>query len=185
MKFKINVKGRILLTILFLIIVSLPVYADNLTNSSTNVLNYFNITTSNYTVSNPANSSNSSSTNSTNSSKITVDKLDILNNATEATINVWVKQNKYRENGGLAGKYEANPFSRSFLVRTVLNNSLSVVLSSNGNQGITHTSTTTLKCGITNNNKWTMISVSVEGKKKNFFLKKKKKKKKKKKITKN
>ena len=90
MKFKINVKGRILLTILFLIIVSLPVYADNLTNSSTNVLNYFNITTSNYTVSNPANSSNSSSTNSTNSSKITVDKLDILNNATEATINVWV-----------------------------------------------------------------------------------------------
>ena len=58
------------------------------TGSSTNVLNYFNITTSNYTVSNPANSSNSSSTNSTNSSKITVDKLDILNNATEATINV-------------------------------------------------------------------------------------------------
>ena len=80
----------------------------------------------------------------------------------QATWNMWVKQDEYVDRAGLFGKYKALPGYRSFLLRTVLGNGVSVVISNGTHTGL-ETSTSYKKCGIRNNNEWTMITVTYDG----------------------
>ncbi|MFA4887821.1 MAG: polysaccharide deacetylase family protein [Candidatus Nanoarchaeia archaeon] len=94
-----------------------------------------------------------------NNSEIKTKNVSMLNGLQYASWNMWVKQDNYNARAGVLGKYESGQGNRSFLIRSVLNDSVSVVLSSDGGTGITHTSSTNRKCGIRENEEWTMITI--------------------------
>lgn len=80
-----------------------------------------------------------------------------------ATWNLWVKQHQFTPNAVLVSKYTTGAGNRAFIIRTVRENSLSVVLSENGLTTETDTSTSFRQCGIRANNQWTMITVTYNG----------------------
>ena len=97
--------------------------------------------------------------------EVRVNDADTLDSFSKATWNMWVKQDVYNTNVGIAGKYIANLNGRSYLIRTSLINgsSISVALSEDGvNTGL-YTSYSNLKCGIHENDQWTMITVTYNG----------------------
>src|SRR3989338_4352167 len=97
--------------------------------------------------------------------KVRINDDEFLDEFSEATWNLWVKQDRYTDKAGLIGKYSTGSGNRAYLIRTVLNNSISVVMSSDGINTEQYTSFSKKKCGVINNNEWTMITVTYDGKK--------------------
>src|SRR3989338_1869200 len=64
--------------------------------------------------------------------EIQVSDDDNLDGYSQATWNIWAKQDSYVSGAGLIGKYATGVDNRAYLIRTVLDDSISVVLSSNG-----------------------------------------------------
>lgn len=81
----------------------------------------------------------------------------------QATWNIWVRQSEFTNNAGLISKYEPTSGKRSYLIRTGANGSISVTLSKDGTNTETDTSSISQRCGIRNNNEWTMITVVYNG----------------------
>ncbi|MBI2029889.1 polysaccharide deacetylase family protein [Candidatus Gottesmanbacteria bacterium] len=81
----------------------------------------------------------------------------------QSTWNIWVRQNEYTNNAALFGKYEPLSGKRSYLIRTSSNNSVSVILSGDGINSEVDTSSISQRCGIRNNDEWTMITVVYNG----------------------
>ena len=79
------------------------------------------------------------------------------------TWNLWVKQSSYSDKSALLSKYEPLSGRRSYLIRVSLNDSISIVVSGDGNQAISYTSNSARKCGIRNNDEWTMITLTYNG----------------------
>jgi len=101
--------------------------------------------------------------------QIIVDDADQLDISSEATWNIWVKQNEYKLHSGIFGKYSANTGKRSYIIRTVLTNAISLIISPDGVNTQTMTSSSNKFCGIRNNNEWTMITVTYSGSTVSFY----------------
>ncbi len=97
------------------------------------------------------------------SSEVRVNDAPLLDGFTSATWNIWLRQNQYVNNGGIISKYTARTGSRSYLIRTSSTNSLSIVLSQDGNLTRAYTSAVERACGLRDNNEWTMLSITYNG----------------------
>lgn len=95
--------------------------------------------------------------------EISVNDANSLDGFSKATWNMWVNQNSYNQNAGVAGKYKAVTNGRSYLLRTSLTNSVSVIISPDGINSGVYTSYSSKKCGIRANDEWTMITVVYDG----------------------
>lgn len=76
---------------------------------------------------------------------------------------MWVNQQSYVNYSGMLGKYAALNGERSYLIRNVLNNGTSILISADGNNIGSYTSTTSKACGVRKNNEWTMITITYNG----------------------
>ena len=85
-----------------------------------------------------------------------------------ATWNMWLKQDDYVDRAGVIGKYESTAGKRSFLIRSVLNDGISVILSKDGTTSSTHTTLSSKHCGL-RNNEWTMITIVYTGNKIEYY----------------
>jgi peptidoglycan/xylan/chitin deacetylase (PgdA/CDA1 family) len=95
--------------------------------------------------------------------EVSVNDANSLDGFSKATWNMWVNQNSYNNNAGIAGKYRAVTNGRSYLLRTSLTNSVSVIISPDGVNSGVYTSYGSKKCGVRANNEWTMITVVYDG----------------------
>ncbi|MDO8508922.1 MAG: polysaccharide deacetylase family protein [Nanoarchaeota archaeon] len=97
------------------------------------------------------------------SSEIKVDDSNDLDGFNKATWNVWINQQSYVPNSGIIGKYIARTGQRSYLIRTSNTNGVSVIISQDGTNVESYSSTISRKCGIRANDEWTMITVTYDG----------------------
>ncbi len=74
-----------------------------------------------------------------------------LDGFSEATWNIWVKQENYMQNAGLIGKYFPRTGKRSYIIRTILQNGMGIILSGDGINTETHSTISDRACGIRNN----------------------------------
>lgn len=95
--------------------------------------------------------------------KISINDAEQLEPLSQATWNIWVKQNQYTSNAGLFGKYAPLSGKRSYIIRTVSTNRISLVLSPDGVNTETITSSSNYACGIQNNGEWTMLTLTYDG----------------------
>lgn len=86
-----------------------------------------------------------------------------LDGFNKATWNMWVSQEAYNNNAGMVGKYKATTGGRSYLLRTSLTNSVSVIISQDGVNSGVYSSLSSRKCGVRSNGEWTMITIVYDG----------------------
>ncbi|MEK6948108.1 MAG: LamG-like jellyroll fold domain-containing protein [Nanoarchaeota archaeon] len=102
-------------------------------------------------------------------SYIKINNSENYKDLTQATWNIWVKQESYKENAGLISKYEAKNDQRSFIIRTALTDGITVILSPDGQNATTYTSTSNNHCGIRRDDEWTMITIVYTGNKIEYY----------------
>jgi len=97
--------------------------------------------------------------------EVKVNDSNSLDNFSKATWNMWINQNVYNANAGIAGKYRAVTGGRSYIIRTSLTNgsSISVILSKDGINNGFYTSLSSKQCGVRKNGEWTMITLTYDG----------------------
>lgn len=96
------------------------------------------------------------------------DSID-LDGFTKATWNIWVKQNSYKANAGLFGKYIVGAGNRAYIIRTAQTDELSVILSLDGTTYSTYTSSSSRNCGIRKTDGWVMLTVVYNGSQLKFY----------------
>ena len=102
-------------------------------------------------------------------SYVKINNSNNYNDLTQATWNIWVKQVSYKANAGLISKYNTNNNQRSFIIRTALTDGITVVLSPDGQNLTTYSSTSNNHCGIRKNDEWTMITIVYTGNKIEYY----------------
>ncbi|MEK6955465.1 MAG: LamG domain-containing protein, partial [Nanoarchaeota archaeon] len=102
-------------------------------------------------------------------SYIKINNSENYKDLTQATWNIWVKQESYKENAGLISKYETKNDQRSFIIRTALTDGITVILSPDGQNATTYTSTSNNHCGIRRDDEWTMITIVYTGNKIEYY----------------
>ncbi|MBS3172591.1 polysaccharide deacetylase family protein [Candidatus Woesearchaeota archaeon] len=103
------------------------------------------------------------------SGKVTITNSTGLDGFSEATWNIWVKQDSYVSLAPLFSKYATGTGKRAYIIRTSNTNSISIILSGDGNTIETDTSITNKACGITSNSEWTMITITYDGSKITYY----------------
>lgn len=96
-------------------------------------------------------------------SEVRVNDSNSLDGFSKATWNMWVKEDMYNNNAGILGKYSATTGGRSYLIRTSLKNGTSIIISKDGINSGSYTSALGRACGVRENNKWTMITLTYDG----------------------